>query len=131
MKLKEVWGDGVGLNGAVLIALVSLAIGLGISGSLDWLAPSRAVNLLGDAGNSEVRTSAGLPDFVSLAKKMRPVVVNISTTQVRGARRIAGVRQPFRRRGSFQRFLAPFFWRAGAARSAATAKFGFRIYHRW
>ena len=82
MKLKEVWGGGVGLNGAVLIALVSLALGLGTRGSLDWLAPSRAVNLLGDAGNSEVRTSAGLPDFVSLAKKMRPVVVNISTTQV-------------------------------------------------
>src|SRR6185369_15828506 len=107
MKLKEVWGGGVGLKGAVLIALVSLAIGLGISGSLDWLAPSRAVNLLGDAGNSEVRTSAGLPDFVSLAKKMRPVVVNISTTQVSEGR------------GSPQEFGSPFgeedpfndFWR--------------------
>ena len=86
MKLKEVWDGGVGLKGAVLIALVSLAVGLGISGSLDWLAPSRAVNLLGDASNTEVKSSGGLPDFVSLAKKMRPVVVNISTTQVSDGR---------------------------------------------
>src|SRR6476659_7634149 len=110
MKLKEVWGRGVGLNGAVLIALVSLAIGLGISGSLDWLAPSRAVNLLGDAGNSEVRTSAGLPDFVSLAKKMRPVVVNISTTQVsegRGASPEFG--SPFGEEDPFNDFWRRFF----------------------
>jgi len=86
MKLKEVWDGGVGLKGAVLIALVSLAVGLGISGSLDWLAPSRAVNLLSDASNTEVKSSGGLPDFVSLAKKMRPVVVNISTTQVSDGR---------------------------------------------
>ena len=110
MKLKEVWGGGLGLNGAVLIALVSLAIGLGISGSLDWLAPSRAVNLLGDAGNSEVRTSAGLPDFVSLAKKMRPVVVNISTTQVsegRGASPEFG--NPFGEEDPFNDFWRRFF----------------------
>src|SRR6476660_3490852 len=110
MKLKEVWGGGVGLNGAVLIALVSLAIGLGISGSLDWLAPSRAVNLLGDAGNSEVRTRAGPPDFVRLEKKMRPVVVNISTTQVsegRGASPEFG--SPFGEDDPFNDFWKRFF----------------------
>jgi serine protease Do len=111
MKLKEIWGGGVGLNGAVLIALISLAIGLGISGSLDWLAPSRAVNLLGDAGNSEVRTSAGLPDFVSLAKKMRPVVVNISTTQVSEGRGGAAPEfgSPFGEEDPFNDFWRRFF----------------------
>ena len=82
MNWKDIWSGGVSFKGVVLVALVSLAVGLGISGSLDWLAPSRAVNLLGDAGNTESRTSSGLPDFVNLAKKMKPLVVNVSTTQV-------------------------------------------------
>jgi serine protease Do len=108
MKLKDIWSGGVSFKGAVVVALVSLAIGLGISGSLDWLAPSRAVNLLGDPGNADSRSSGGLPDFVNLAKKMKPLVVNISTTQVSEGR------------GSPQEFGSPFggdedpfndFWR--------------------
>jgi serine protease Do len=107
MNLKQLWSDGMSLKAATLVALVSLAVGLGISGSLDWLAPSRAVNLLGDAGNTESRTPSGLPDFVNLAKKMKPLVVNISTTQVSEGR------------GSAQEFGSPFgeddpfndFWR--------------------
>ena len=82
MGLKNIWGGNVSIKGVILVALVSLVVGLGISGSLDWLSPSRAVNFLGDAGNSESRLQSGLPDFVNLAKKMRPIVVNISTTQV-------------------------------------------------
>jgi len=97
MKLNDIWGGGgVSFKGVVLIALISLAVGLGISGSLDWLAPSRAVNFMGDAGAPETRTSAGLPDFVNLAKKAKPIVVNISTTQVSEGR------------GSPQEFGSPF-----------------------
>ena len=107
MKLTNIWGGGVSFKAVVLTALVSLAVGLGISGSLDWLAPSRAVNLLGDAGTVDTRSSGGLPDFVNLAKKIKPLVVNISTTQVSEAR------------GSQQEFGNPFgeedpfndFWR--------------------
>src|SRR6266576_2357055 len=108
MKLKDIWSGGVSFKGAVVVAMVSLAIGLGISGSLDWLAPSRAVNLLGDPGNNDSRNPGGLPDFVNLAKKMKPLVVNISTTQVGEGR------------GSPQEFGSPFggdedpfndFWR--------------------
>jgi len=36
MKLTNIWGRGVSFKGAVLTALVSLAVGLGISGSLGW-----------------------------------------------------------------------------------------------
>jgi serine protease Do len=86
----------VSFKGAVLVALVSLVVGLGISGSLDWLSPSRAVNFMGDAGNSDSRLPGGLPDFVTLAKKMKPLVVNISTTQVSEAR------------GGSQEFSSPF-----------------------
>lgn len=83
MNEKKYWSGNVSLKGAVLVALVSLVVGLGISGSLDWLSPSRA--LVGESA-PETRTPNALPDFVSLAKKMRPVVVNISSTQVSESR---------------------------------------------
>jgi serine protease Do len=107
MEPESKWGGSISFKGAILVALVSLVVGLGISGSLDWLSPGRAVNFLGDAGSPEPRSSGGLPDFVTLAKKMRPLVVNISTTQVSEAR------------GAGQEFGSPFgeddqfndFWR--------------------
>ena len=95
MSLKKVWDGKVSLKGVSLIALVSLMIGLGISGSLDWLSPSRAVNLLGDAGNGDSRQPGGLPDFVTLAKKLKPMVVNISTTQVSEGRGSQEFASPF------------------------------------
>ena len=95
MEPESKWGGSISFKGAILVALVSLVVGLGISGSLDWLAPGRAVNFLGDAGSPESRLSGGLPDFVSLAKMMKPLVVNISTTQVsEGRGRRPGVWQP-------------------------------------
>ena len=131
MGLKNIWGGGVSIKGVVLVALTSLAIGLGISGSLDWLVPSRAVNLLGDAGQPDRRTFVGLPDFVNLAKKIKPIVVNISTTQMsEGARRASGIWQPVRRRRSVQRFLAALFRWPAAAGPAASTQLGFRFYHR-
>jgi serine protease Do len=95
MSLKKVWDGKVSLKGVSLVAVVSLMIGLGISGSLDWLSPSRAVNLMGDAGNGESRSSGGLPDFVNLAKKLKPMVVNISTTQVSEGRGSQEFGNPF------------------------------------
>ncbi|HEX2241920.1 MAG TPA: trypsin-like peptidase domain-containing protein, partial [Gammaproteobacteria bacterium] len=79
MNESNKWSGSVSLKGAVLVGLVSLVVGLGISGSLDWLSPSRA--LVGESA-PETRAPSALPDFVALAKRMRPVVVNISTTQV-------------------------------------------------
>ncbi|HET8563243.1 MAG TPA: hypothetical protein VFM35_05165, partial [Candidatus Binatia bacterium] len=79
MDDKKVWSGKVSVKAVVLVALVSLLVGLGISGSFDWLTPSRALNLLGESGNSEIRTTSNqLPDFVALAKRMKPLVVNIS-----------------------------------------------------
>jgi serine protease Do len=107
MEPVSKWGGSVSFKGAVLVALVSLVIGLGISGSLDWLSPGRAVNFLGDASSPDSRPSGGLQDFVALAKKMKPLVVNVSTTQVSDSR------------GAGQEFGSPFgdddqfndFWR--------------------
>jgi S1-C subfamily serine protease len=95
MSWKNFWEGNMGLKGVTLVALVSLVIGLGISGSLDWLSPSRAVNFMGDAGNVESRVSGGLPDFVNLAKKFKPIVVNISTTQASEARGSQEFSNPF------------------------------------
>jgi len=37
MNLKRIWSGHVSFKGVILVALVSLVVGLGISGSLDWL----------------------------------------------------------------------------------------------
>jgi serine protease Do len=107
MDLKSIWKGSVGYKGVVLVALVSLVVGLGISGSLDWMAPSRAV--VGEGGNSETRSSGPLPDFVSLAKKMRPVVVNISSTQVSETRGPQEFGSPFGEEDPFNDFWRRFF----------------------
>ena len=56
MNLKNIWRGNVGLKGVMLVALVSLVVGLGISGSLDWLSPSRAVNMMGESANPDPRS---------------------------------------------------------------------------
>ncbi|MGH7797963.1 MAG: DegQ family serine endoprotease [Candidatus Binatia bacterium] len=109
MGFKNIWRGGVSIKGVLLVALSSLAIGLGISGSLDWLVPSRAVNLLGDAGNVEPRAFTGLPDFVNLSKKIKPIVVNISTTQVSEGRGQQEFGSPFGDDDPFNDFWRRFF----------------------
>lgn len=109
MNLKSIWSGNVGFKGVMLVALVSLVVGLGISGSLDWLSPSRAVNMMSESGNPEPRSPGPLPDFVDLAKKMRPVVVNISTTQVSEGRGQQEFGNPFGEDDPFNDFWKRFF----------------------
>jgi serine protease Do len=109
MSLKNPWTGNFSLKGVVLVALVSLVVGLGISGSLDWLAPSRAVNLIGEGSNSDSRAGIQLPDFVSLAKKIKPIVVNISTTQVSEAHGPQEFGGPFGEDDPFNDFWRRFF----------------------
>ena len=108
MNLKSIWSGNVSFKGVVLVALVSLVVGLGISGSLDWLAPSRAVNLMGESGNADLRPNQ-LPDFVALAKRMQPLVVNISTTQVSEGRGGQEFGSPFGDDDPFNDFWRRFF----------------------
>ncbi|HEX9662274.1 MAG TPA: DegQ family serine endoprotease [Candidatus Binatia bacterium] len=106
MNEKKPWSGNVSLKGAALVALVSLVVGLGISGSLDWLSPSRA--LIGESA-PEVRAVTALPDFVALAKRMKPVVVNISTTQVSESRGQQEFGSPFGDDDPFNDFWRRFF----------------------
>ncbi|MBI4489979.1 MAG: DegQ family serine endoprotease [Deltaproteobacteria bacterium] len=111
MEEKGIWGKRIGVKGLIVVALVSLLLGLGVSGNRDWLSSSRAVGLWGETASPEIRTVAeiqGLPDFVSLAKKLRPVVVNISTTQVSEGG-VQGFASPFGEEDPFSDFWKKFF----------------------
>jgi serine protease Do len=110
MGEKGIWGKKIGVKGLMIVALFSLLVGLGVSGTLDWLAGGPAVNLVGETGGAEIRKVAatqGLPDFVSLARKLRPVVVNISTTQV--SEGVQGFGSPFGEEDPFGEFWRRFF----------------------
>jgi len=65
----------IGTKAVGAVALVFLLLGLGVGGKLDGL--TNRPNLAFSAG-----TPQGLPDFVTLARKLKPVVVNISATQM-------------------------------------------------
>ena len=98
----------VRLHVLVAIALVSLLFGAGASKALDMFSGTH--NLAREASASESQTTAtprSLPDFVSLVKKLRPVVVNVSTTQVRGQAEVAP--SPFGEEEPFGDFWRKFF----------------------
>ncbi len=110
MEENGIWSKKVGAKGLMVVALVSLLLGLGMSGGLDWLSGGRVINLWGETSSPEVRTTPtpqGLPDFVSLAKKLKPVVVNISTTQV--SEGVQGFGSPFGEEDPFGDFWKKFF----------------------
>src|SRR3990170_6146017 len=111
MDIKRVWSSSFTFKGVAVAAIASLLLGLAISGSFDWLAPSRAVNL-GEGTSSDTLIANQLPDFVALSKKMRPVVVNISSTQVSEARGQQGPQEfgsPFGEEDPFNDFWRRFF----------------------
>jgi serine protease Do len=107
---KEIRGKKVGMKGLAIVAAVSLLVGFGVSGSLERISGTRTANLLGETRGAEIRTVAEaqpLPDFVTLAKKLKPVVVNVSTTQMsEGA---PGFGSPFGEEDPFSEFWRRFF----------------------
>ena len=111
MDIKKVLSGSFTLKGVAIAAIASLLLGLAISGSFDWLAPSRAVNV-GESASTDIRTANQLPDFVALSKKLRPVVVNISSTQVSESRSQQGPQEfgsPFGEEDPFNDFWRRFF----------------------
>ncbi len=110
MPEKGIWNKKVGMKGLSMVGITALLVGLGVSGSLDLLSRGRAVDGMQEPGKLESRQateSHGLPDFASLAKKLTPVVVNISTTQVSGAGQ--GFVSPFGEEDPFGEFWRRFF----------------------
>ncbi|HEX2242464.1 MAG TPA: trypsin-like peptidase domain-containing protein, partial [Gammaproteobacteria bacterium] len=67
---------------------------------------------MGEGTSSDSRMANQLPDFVALSKKLRPVVVNISSTQVSEARGQQGPQEfgsPFGEEDPFNDFWRRFF----------------------
>ncbi|MDO8426338.1 MAG: DegQ family serine endoprotease [Deltaproteobacteria bacterium] len=80
----EVRKKGFGIKTVVLVAFISVLIGVAITARLDMTNLTTAQSFWKDAAPS-AKPEAGTAvsrDFVELAKRLSPMVVNISTTQV-------------------------------------------------
>ncbi|HBG46695.1 MAG TPA: peptidase [Deltaproteobacteria bacterium] len=71
-----------GLKTIVLVAAVSVIAGIMLTARFDMTNPTVAQNFWREADSSPQVSGAAPNNFVELAKKLSPVVVNISTTQV-------------------------------------------------
>ena len=87
-----------------------MLVGIGVSGMIErsysWPRLAQASGIAG-FGIRPVAAVQGPPDFVSLAKKLGPVVVNVSTTQMRQAAQ--DVPGPFGEDDPFSQFWQRFF----------------------
>src|SRR5438045_9699219 len=82
----------------VVVAAVVSILGFAAGGGLNRFFTEQPLGKNAYAAAPEVR---GLPDFVSLAKKLTPVVVNVSTTSTLGGGSpgAPSAQNPFSRRG--------------------------------
>jgi len=69
----------------------------------------------------------GLPNFVSLAKRLSPAVVNISTTQVSAEAPFS--QSPFGEEDPMSEFWRRFFWWSFPTRSVPSKEPGVRFHH--
>jgi serine protease Do len=89
----------------VIASLLSVLLGVGIGSGIEhFYSLSPAAHA---AGYSAPAPAQGLPDFVSLVKKVGPAVVNISTTQIR--KTAQDVPSPFGEEDPFNDFWQRFF----------------------
>src|SRR3990170_2329553 len=94
----------------LIVGLLSALIGAGVGGVVEQFSSGVRTAHAGVGPESEgksVATPSGLPDFANLAKRLGPVVVNISTTQVRRATEQAP--SPFGDEDSLNQFWHRFF----------------------
>jgi serine protease Do len=102
----------VGVHVLVAVALASLLLGLGASAGLEWAGLHQPIALVGESrGQERAPAPERLPDFVSLSKKLSPVVVNISTTQMTEG--FQGLPSPFGEDDPFSEFWRRFFGNPG------------------
>ena len=103
MKEKK---TGFGLKTIVLVAVISVMAGIMFTARYDMTTQTIAQSFWKDANSSPQVTGPMPNNFVELAKKLSPVVVNISTTQVMKERPM----MPFPEfRGPFEEFFGDDF----------------------
>jgi serine protease Do len=100
----------IGMRGIMPIILGSLCIGLLITPDLEYSAASRQVHFTKGVPIALAASTnpQGLPNFVNLAKELRPAVVNISTSQVGGGGQ-QSFPSPFGEEDPFSEFWRRFF----------------------
>ena len=86
MEEKVTWLSRVGMMGLLLLIFGFLCVGILVAPNLQYAPPSGKLHFTEMATRAHAASTnpQGLPDFVNLAKKLRPAVVNISTSQVGG-----------------------------------------------
>src|ERR1043166_9979024 len=75
--------SGVAMRSLVAASLFSLIVGAGLSEVLGRYDSHPGVTAANAAPAADVKSTVTLPDFASLAKRMGPAVVNVSTTGIR------------------------------------------------
>jgi serine protease Do len=87
-----------------MVGLLSLLVGIGIGNGIERF---YSLSPTAHAASASAPTPQGLPDFVSLVRKIGPVVVNVSTTQVRTS--AEAFPAPFGSDDPFNQFWQRFF----------------------
>src|SRR6266513_568118 len=95
----------IALSSLVVGSMLCVLAGVGISGAIEQY--YSAGRILPVASSAPPAVSQGLPDFASLAKRVGPSVVNVSTTQVRKA--AADAPSPFEDDDPMSQFWQRFF----------------------
>ena len=92
----------------IIVALAFLIAGVIIASGLNLTTSLRADSSI---GNELTNLPAQLPSFVELTKRLKPAVVNVSTTKVikKGKREQMPFESPFGQRGPFRDFFDRFF----------------------
>jgi serine protease Do len=95
----------VAISSLVVGSMLCMLVGVGISGAIErYYASGRVMPV---ASSAAPAVSQGLPDFATLAKRVGPSVVNVSTTQVRKA--AADMPSPFDDDDPMSQFWQRFF----------------------
>ncbi len=110
MEEKVTRRSRVGMRGIMAIILGSLCIGFLITPDLKIPPPSGKVHFTEGVSSAHAASSnpQGLPNFIDLAKELRPAVVNISTSQVGGGGQQSSP-SPFGEEDPFSEFWRRFF----------------------
>jgi serine protease Do len=95
----------IGIYALIVGSILCLLGGAGISGAIERYSTAGRIVPVGAAATPPV--TQGLPDFASLAKRVGPSVVNVSTTQIRKAAQ--GGPSPFDDDDPMSQFWQRFF----------------------
>ncbi len=110
MEENVTWLSRVGMRGLLGIIFGFLCLGILMVPVLQYSAPNGKFHFteVATLAHAASTNPQGLPDFIDLAKELRPAVVNISTSQAGGGRQPSPP-SPFGEEDPFSEFWRRFF----------------------